>query len=57
MEDGEFAKYLTKEIGVAAIPLTPFYSKPTGDKVIRLCFAKKETTLAAAAERLAKLSK
>jgi len=55
MEDAEFAKYLTKEIGVAAIPLSPFYSKPPGDKVIRLCFAKKESTLAAAAERLAKL--
>ena len=56
MEDCEFAKYLTREIGVAAIPLSPFYSKPTGDKVIRLCFAKKESTLAAAAERLAKLA-
>ncbi len=55
LEDAEFAKYLTTDIGVAAIPLSPFYSKPPGDKVIRLCFAKKETTLAAAAERLAKL--
>ena len=55
MEDAEFAKYLTTEIGVAAIPLSPFYSKPTGDKVIRLCFAKKESTLTAAAERLGKL--
>ena len=55
MQDTEFAKYLTKEIGVAAIPLSPFYSKPPGDKVIRLCFAKKEATLTAAAERLSKL--
>ena len=55
LEDAEFAKYLTTDIGVAAIPLSPFYSKPPGDKVIRLCFAKKETTLATAAERLAKL--
>lgn len=55
MEDAEFAKYLTTEIGVAAIPLSPFYSKPTGDKVIRLCFAKKESTLAAAADRLRQL--
>ncbi|MEM6320884.1 MAG: methionine aminotransferase [Bacteroidota bacterium] len=54
--DAEFAKYLTKEIGVAAIPLSPFYSKPTGDKVIRLCFAKKESTLSEAAERLSKLA-
>ncbi len=57
MDDAAFAKYLTKEIGVAAIPLSPFYSKPPGNKVIRLCFAKKEATLAAAAERLAKLEK
>lgn len=47
-----FAKYLTKEIGVAVIPLSPFYTDPPGDKVIRLCFAKKENTLEAAAERM-----
>ena len=51
--DAEFAKYLTKEIGVAAIPLSPFYSEPPAQKVIRLCFAKKEETLAEAADRLA----
>ena len=54
-EDVTFAKYLTTAIGVAAIPLSPFYTTPPGDKVIRLCFAKKEATLAAAAERLSKL--
>jgi len=54
-DDVAFAKYLTKEIGVAAIPLSPFYTNPPGDKVIRLCFAKKETTLSAAAERLSNL--
>ena len=53
--DTEFAKYLTRDIGVAAIPLSPFYSIPPRDKVIRLCFAKQENTLAAAAERLGKL--
>ena len=52
MDDVDFAKYLTKEVGVAAIPLSPFYTNPPGDKVVRLCFAKKEETLAAAAERL-----
>jgi methionine transaminase len=52
LKDTDFAKYLTKEIGVAAIPLSPFYEKPVGDKVIRLCFAKKEETLRMAAERL-----
>ncbi|MEQ9009293.1 MAG: aminotransferase class I/II-fold pyridoxal phosphate-dependent enzyme, partial [Ekhidna sp.] len=53
--DLEFAKYLTAEIGVAAIPMSPFYTNPPGDKVIRLCFAKQEKTIEAAAERLIKL--
>ena len=51
-DDVTFAKYLTTEIGVAAIPMSPFYSEPNSDKVIRLCFAKKESTMDAAAERL-----
>ena len=55
MADLEFAKYLTSEIGVAAIPMSPFYTTPPGDKVIRLCFAKEEKTIEAAAERLMKL--
>ncbi len=55
MNDQDFAKYLTAEIGVAAIPLSPFYSKDPGDKVIRLCFAKRIKTLESAAERLKKL--
>ena len=53
--DADFAKYLTKELGVAAIPLSPFYKNPPGDKVIRLCFAKKKKTLKKAAKRLLKL--
>ena len=52
MTDIDFAKYLTRESGVAAIPLAPFYAKPVGDKVVRLCFAKQEKILAAAAKRL-----
>lgn len=55
--DVDFAKYLTSEIGVAAIPLSPFYTDSPNDKVIRLCFAKKEDTLKAAAERLIKLNR
>ncbi len=55
MSDLEFAKYLTSEIGVAAIPMSPFYTGNTNDKVIRLCFAKQEQTIEAAAERLMKL--
>ncbi len=54
-KDTEFAKYLTQEIGVASIPLSPFYTNPPDDKVVRLCFAKKEETLEKAAERLSKL--
>jgi len=53
--DLDFAKYLTSEIGVAAIPLSSFYTQAPGDKVIRLCFAKKKETMEAAAERLLKL--
>lgn len=56
-DDVSFAKYLTKEIGVAAIPMSPFYSDPISDKTVRLCFAKKNETMEAAAERLAKLAK
>ena len=55
MDDLSFAKYLTSEIGVAAIPMSPFYTIPPGDKVIRLCFAKKEETIQAAGERLMRL--
>jgi len=56
LNDIDFAKYLTTKVGVACIPLSPFYSKPPKDKVIRLCFAKKEKTLEAAAERLSILA-
>lgn len=54
-DDVAFAKYLTKEIGVAAIPVSPFYSQPIEGKTVRLCFAKQEATLEAAAERLMRL--
>ena len=53
--DYEFAEYLTKEIGVAAIPLSPFYSKENKKKLVRLCFAKKDEVLIEAAERLYKV--
>lgn len=54
--DLEFAKYLTSEVGVAAIPLSPFYTEPTGDKVVRLCFAKSEQTIEEAGNRLMQLN-
>ena len=55
LPDLEFAKYLTSEIGVTTIPMSPFYTNPPRDKVIRLCFAKQEKTIEAAAKRLMKL--
>lgn len=55
MPDMEFAQWLTREHGVATIPVSAFYSNKKDDKVIRFCFAKKEETLLAAVERLKKL--
>ena len=52
MDDMAFAEFMTREIGVASIPLSPFYADTPGDKVIRLCFAKREETLKAAALRI-----
>ncbi|MES2701237.1 MAG: methionine aminotransferase [Bacteroidota bacterium] len=55
MPDMEFARWLTKEHGVATIPVSAFYSNKHDDKLIRFCFAKKEETLEAAVERLRRL--
>ena len=52
-DDLAFCRWLTREHGVAAIPLSPFYaSPPPGQRLVRMCFAKGEQTLSAAAERL-----
>jgi methionine aminotransferase len=53
--EAEFCKWLTTEIGVAAIPLSAFYGSGFDQKVIRFCFAKQDDTLKAALDRLAKL--
>jgi methionine transaminase len=55
MPEAEFSKWLTSEIGVAAIPVSAFYHESHESGVVRFCFAKKEETLARALERLAKL--
>lgn len=55
MPDTEFAEWLTREHGVATIPLSPFYSNREDHKLIRFCFAKKEETLKSAVERLGNL--
>ena len=52
--DTVLAERLTREVGVASIPLSPFYAGPRQDRVLRFCFAKGEETLARACERLAK---
>ena len=53
--EDEFCKWLTAEIGVAAIPLSAFYGNGFDQRVVRFCFAKKEETLNSALDRLAKL--
>jgi len=55
LPDEDFCKWLTTEIGVAAIPLSAFYGNGFDQRVVRFCFAKKEETLNTALERLAKL--
>lgn len=55
MGDMDFAEFLTKEYGVATIPISAFYIDKRDDKLIRFCFAKKEETLERAIERLSKL--
>ena len=55
LNEADFCQWLTKEIGVAAIPVSAFYEHPTESGVIRFCFAKQEQTLANALERLQKL--
>ncbi|TWG85418.1 2-keto-4-methylthiobutyrate aminotransferase [Cupriavidus gilardii J11] len=52
MSEADFSMWLTREIGVAAIPVSAFYSQPRESGVVRFCFAKREETLALALERL-----
>lgn len=52
----EFARWLTTEVGVAAIPLSGFYQRPQERGHVRFCFAKRDETLALAAQRLARLT-
>jgi len=55
-DDVEFTRHLIREIGVACVPGSSFYSNPAlGSQQVRFCFCKKDETLLLAAERLAKL--
>jgi methionine transaminase len=51
----DFCQWLTREVGVAAIPLSAFYGNGFDQQVVRFCFAKQDATLHAALERLATL--
>jgi len=53
--DKDFSIRITKEYGVACIPVSAFYKAGTDNKVVRFCFSKKEETLEEAANRLIKL--
>ncbi|MBN1365898.1 MAG: methionine aminotransferase [Syntrophaceae bacterium] len=54
-KDIDFAKRLTTEYKVAAIPPSVFYIGGDDHKVLRFCFAKKDETLAKATEKLCKI--
>ena len=55
LNEADFCQWLTREVGVAAIPLSAFYGDGFDQRVVRFCFAKKDETLHAALERLRKL--
>ena len=55
LSEADFCQWLTREIGVAAIPLSAFYGDGFDQRVVRFCFAKKDETLRAAIERLRRL--
>ena len=55
LPEAAFCQWLTSEVGVAAIPLSAFYGNGFDQKVIRFCYAKKDDTLTAALQRLARL--
>ncbi|WBY02107.1 pyridoxal phosphate-dependent aminotransferase [Ramlibacter tataouinensis] len=55
LREDEFCQWLTREIGVAAIPLSAFYGDGFDQRVVRFCYAKKDETLNQALQRLARL--
>jgi methionine aminotransferase len=57
LPDVEFARWMTRELGVATIPVSVFSSGSTGERIVRFCFAKNDPTLDAAGERLSRLGR
>jgi methionine aminotransferase len=55
LPEGDFCQWLTREVGVAAIPLSAFYGNGFDQKVIRFCYAKRDDTLKQALAKLARL--
>ncbi|MGE0099800.1 MAG: pyridoxal phosphate-dependent aminotransferase [Hydrogenophaga sp.] len=55
LPESDFCQWLTREIGVAAIPLSAFYGNGFDQRVVRFCFAKKDDTLREALTRLSRL--
>lgn len=55
LPDTEFCRWLIREAGVAAIPISVFSAAPMDTRLVRFCFAKGDETLTAAAERLCKI--
>jgi methionine aminotransferase len=55
LDETPMCEWLTREVGVAAIPLSAFYGDGFEQRIVRFCFAKKDETLDLALERLAKL--
>ena len=53
--EADFCQWLTREVGVAAIPLSVFYEGGFEQRLARLCFAKQDATLNTALQRLARL--
>ena len=53
--DTDYAIRLTKEAGIASIPVSVFYHEPVHNNILRFCFAKEKETLEKAAERLCKI--
>ncbi|MDZ4126134.1 MAG: methionine aminotransferase, partial [Hydrogenophaga sp.] len=55
LPEADFCQWLPREVGVAAIPLSPFYGNGFDQKVVRFCFAKQDDTQREPLKRLARL--
>jgi aspartate/methionine/tyrosine aminotransferase len=57
LNDSDFTKHLVREVGIAVVPGSSFFSESgRGSRYVRFCFCKKESTLQAARERLQRIS-